>query len=106
MNRAILAGAIYFAVVFAAGFALGTLRVLVVAPLIGPVGAVVMELPVILAASWLACGWTVRRLKVAPATIDRLVMGATAFVILIAAEFAMSTLLFGRLPAEFWASYA
>jgi hypothetical protein len=106
MHGAILAGAVYFAIVFALGFVLGTLRVLVIAPLLGPVGAVMLEVPVILAASWLACGWTLRKVTVAPAMPDRLAMGVTAFALLIAAEFAVSTVVFGRSPADFWASYA
>ncbi|HVS16996.1 MAG TPA: hypothetical protein VMT18_00245 [Planctomycetota bacterium] len=35
MKRVLLAGAPHFALVFAAGFALGTLRVLVLAPRLG-----------------------------------------------------------------------
>ena len=52
--RSLLAGAAYFAVVFATGFALGVVRVLVTAPRLGETGAVLLEVPIILAASWFA----------------------------------------------------
>ncbi len=54
--RAVLAGVLYFGLVFALGFILGTLRVLVLEPRLGSTGAVLLELPVMLAASWLLCG--------------------------------------------------
>ncbi|WP_309603794.1 hypothetical protein [Phenylobacterium sp.] len=99
--RATGAGAVYFAIVFAWAFALGVVRVLVVAPRVGEVAAVLVEAPLVLAASWLACRWTVRRLGVGPAVGERLIMGALAFLLLMIAEFALSLLAFGR-PARAW----
>ena len=55
------AGAAYFAIVFAVGFVLGALRVTFLAPAVGPLPAVALELPVMLAASWWTCGWLMRR---------------------------------------------
>ena len=46
------AGATYAVSVFVVGFALGTLRVLVVAPRLGDTVAVTLEAPVMLLASW------------------------------------------------------
>lgn len=57
MMRAALAGLAYFTLVFAAGFGLGTLRVLALAPILGEGGAVLLELPIILAIAWMACRW-------------------------------------------------
>lgn len=51
--RALKAGAIYFVAVFTLGFCLGVLRTLVLVPRLGETLAVLAELPVILAASWL-----------------------------------------------------
>ena len=99
--RATGAGAIYFAIVFAWAFALGIVRVLVVAPRLGEVAAVLIEAPLVLAASWLACHWTVRRLGVGPSVGERLILGAVAFLLLIIVEFALSVLAFGR-PASAW----
>jgi hypothetical protein len=105
MSAAIRAGAVYFAFVFLAGFALGTLRVLVVAPRLGATVAVLLEAPVILAISWAACGWCLRRLK-PPATVSaRATMGAVAFALLMSAELGLSVLVFGRSIAAHFADY-
>lgn len=96
MNRALKAGAAYFATVFALGFVLGTIRVLMLAPLIGEWLATVVELPVMLAASWLLCGWVLRRWQVPSSLADRLVVGVFAFVLLIAAEILLGLTLLGR----------
>ena len=76
---------LYFAAVFALGFALGTLRVLWIAPRTGETVAVLAELPVMLGASWLAARALTRRYA-----IDRagaaLAMGAIAFALLMGAE--------------------
>ena len=56
MGRVLKAATAYFALVFAAGFVLGTLRTLWLAPALGPMLAVAAELPVMLGVSWLACG--------------------------------------------------
>jgi len=62
MTPRALAGALVYAlVVFAVGFAIGTLRVLVVEPRLGPVLSVAIEIPIMLAVSWLAAHPIVRR---------------------------------------------
>ncbi len=91
-----LAGFTYFGVVFALGFALGTLRILVVKPRLGEGLAVGLELPIMLALSWFACRWLVARFAL-PATLRAcLVMGALAFAMLMGAELMLSMLVFGR----------
>lgn len=102
--RACIAGAAYFAAVFAAGFALGVLRTTVLTPAIGRLAAVAIELPVILAIAWVACGAVLRR--VALTRSEATMMGAVAFVLLMAAEAALSVLLFGRSLPEHFALYA
>lgn len=104
MQTSLRAGGLYFAIVFAAGFVLGALRVLVLAPRLGELLAVLAELPVMLAIAWLVCGWLIERLRVPPRLGPRLVMGSVAFSLLIAAEVGLSMLLFGRSLPEFWAS--
>jgi len=100
MTRALRAGAFYFAIVFAVGCVLGTLRVLVLIPRWGEVAAVLAELPVMLAVSWGVCRSLVERFGVASAVGPRLVMGGLAFAMLIAAEFGLGTFAFGRALAD------
>ncbi len=95
MARAALAGLVYFAIVFAIGFVLGSIRVLLVAPVLGALGAVLVELPVILLACWLAAGWLARWLSPQSAS-DALIMGAVAFMCLMIAEFSLADLAFDR----------
>src|SRR5260370_35001024 len=57
-------GAVYAIIVFLIGFILGTIRVLLLAPRLGETIAVIVEAPVILAASWFVCRWCVDRLDV------------------------------------------
>ena len=94
--RAALAGAIYFLVVYAVGFALGTVRVLLVTPRLGATAAVLMELPFMLTASWLACRLIVRRMAVPPSLSARLTMGASAFALLMVVETAVGMAAFGQ----------
>lgn len=106
MARALSAGLLYFLLVFAAGSVLGTARVLVVAPLVGSPGAVLIELPVMLAWSWLACGFVIGRTSLEQRPSLRLTMGLSAFALLIAAELGLSVLLLGRTASEHLAHYA
>jgi len=105
MIQALRAGAAYVAVVFLAGFVLGTVRVLVVAPRLGAIVAVFIEAPVILAVSWAVCRGCVARFRVAPARGPRLMMGGSAFVLLMALEAALSVLAFGRSLADHLGAY-
>ncbi|MCM0020748.1 MAG: hypothetical protein NBV67_12195 [Tagaea sp.] len=100
------AGAVYFALIFALGFVLGTARVLAVAPAIGELLATTIELPIMLAASWIVCGWCLRRFDVPAVWTHRATMGAVAFALLMAAEASLSILLAGRSLAEHLARYA
>ena len=105
MPPVISAAALYFAIVFAAGFGLGTLRVFVIAPALGEGAAVALELPVMLALSWLACRQVLLRIPVAPSPAPRLAMGGLAFALLMAAELVLSVAAFGRTVADHIAAY-
>jgi len=104
MSRILLNSSAYVASVFAAGFVLGVLRTLVLVPLLGELAAVVIELPVILTIAWLVCTRILRRWPLSPHSA--LGMGTIAFLLLMAAEAGLSTLLAGRSLAEHLALYS
>ncbi len=89
MRPALLAGLVYFAVVFAAGFALGVPRTLVLEARVGELGAVLVEMPVILAVCWWSAGRVARRFAVPGDVRARVAMGGAAFALLMAAEWAL-----------------
>ena len=107
MMRAIAAGAVYFLLVFALGFALGTLRTLFVAdaPGKGRLLGVLIELPIMLITSWLICAAVIRRLRVPADAASRLLMGGIALLSLLLAEMLVGVLLFDRTPAAHFALY-
>ena len=96
MTTALKAGATYFALVYLVGFVLGTLRVLLLAPRIGEIAAVLLETPVMLAASWISSRWCTRRFGVPSEVRPRLAMGGAALALLILGEVGVSILAFGR----------
>lgn len=96
MQKALHAAGYYFTIVFAIGFALGTVRTLAIAPLAGETFAVALELPAMLLASWIVCGLAIRRCQVTDDLTTRLAMGLAAFGLLMGAELLVSMLIFGR----------
>lgn len=97
MNRFPVAHAAlaYWAWVFAAGFALGTVRTLWLAPRLGPLAAVAAELPIMLAISWIAARRIIARHAIV-GHADALAMGALAFALLLLAEAALARVLGGQ----------
>jgi hypothetical protein len=70
---------------------------LVLIPRFGdPVTAVILELPIMLTLSWLACRWLIARFDVPVSFSARLVMGGLAFMTLMIAELGVSIFGFGR----------
>lgn len=96
MPKFVSAAFVYFAIVFALGFALGTIRVLMTAPAIGEGWATVTELPVMLAVSWVVCAWAIRRFAVPPQSGPRAAMGLLALLLLLTAETVLGVAGFGR----------
>ncbi len=95
-RSAVLAGLAYFAVVFPVAFAFGTFRTLVLAPVIGKMAAVMTELPLLLAVSWISSLWLVGRFGVSANMAERLIMGGVAFAVLMVAEACLAVLGFGQ----------
>jgi len=100
------AGLAYFAVMFMFGFVLGALRVSLVAPRLGELVAVLIELPLMLAASWFVCRRLTTILAVPARVADRLAMGALAFGLLMITELALAGPLFGRSASQSLAGMA
>lgn len=88
----------YLGVIFALGFVLGTVRTLWLAPLVGPV------LAVLLGASWYWAGRVLARWPL-PTRQAALAMGALAFALLLAGEWALGQAL-GQSSAEWLAALA
>jgi hypothetical protein len=74
----------YFAVVFAIGFALGVVRVLVVVPMLGERAAELVEMPLMIAASALAARWLVGRFRLGVGSAAT--AGVLALALLVGAE--------------------
>jgi hypothetical protein len=100
MNRAILAGCIYAVALFALGFLLGTIRVLIIVPMTGELAATFLELPVMLTAAYFACRWIVGRWQVPSRNAARLLMGAAFLLVLLGLETLLGLALMGRSWAE------
>jgi hypothetical protein len=92
----------YWAMVFALGFVLGTLRVLWLAPLVGLIPATLIELPVMLGASWLASGWLVRHFAITDSGAA-LATGGLAFALLMGAECALAVAMMGQTAGQWLA---
>lgn len=101
----LIAGIVYSAVVFAAGFVFGTIRTIVLAPAIGPLAAVIVELPFMLAIAWFACRRIVRRFAVPADSAPRWTMGTAAFALLMIAEYLLAIALAGTSLPAYLAQY-
>ncbi len=104
-RQSMMAGTVAFIAVFATGFVLGTIRVLVVAPRLGPLAAVLIEIPLILVASWRVTGWAIQRWVVDRRYAERIRMGAIAFALLIAAEAVLGIAVFRQSPGQWLSSF-
>ena len=80
-------GVLYFALVFAVGIVLGTVRSLWVVPRLGVRTAELMEQPIMLGISILAARWVVRRVGVPPQWQTRLAIGCIALGLMLVVEF-------------------
>lgn len=85
--RIIGAGAAYCALVFGAGFVLGTARTLWLVPRVGARTAELMETPIMLGVIIVAAQWVVLRFGVPVTAAARLGMGCLALLLLFIMEF-------------------
>jgi hypothetical protein len=77
----------YFALVFGAGFVLGTARVLWIAPQFGAQAAELAEAPVMLVVIFFAARWITNRFTIPSSATMRLGVGLFALACLLAVEF-------------------
>jgi hypothetical protein len=98
------AGVFYLALVFGAGFVLGTVRTLWVVPRVGTRIAELMEAPIMLVVTIVAARWIVLRLAVPFEPSARLGMGCIALALLLVAEFGFVLSLRGMSIREYLAT--
>ena len=101
MPPVVKAALAYTLPVFALAFLLGALRVTLVAPQTGPLIAVALEVPVVLALSWVVAGRALRRWPLPFA--QRAALAVLSFACLMALEL-LTALAFGQTPAQFLAA--
>jgi len=87
VKQTLKAGALYFSLVFATGFVLGTVRILCIVPRVGARIAELMETPIMFVVTILAARWVVRRPSFSPTPARRLGVGFVALGLLVVAEF-------------------
>jgi hypothetical protein len=104
MANALFTGLLYFLAVFTFAFAMGVTRELVVAPRVGSTVAVLMEIPLIIVASWIVAHRLLRNRAFTVA--QRATMGATAFALTLASEAVLSGIIRGQSIADWVAGLA
>jgi hypothetical protein len=98
------AGLSYFAAVFGMGFALGLIRTLWLVPQVGARVAELIEMPFMILVSIIACRSVTRRFTVPNSLRPRIGVGLLGLALLVGAELAMNSLLFGRPVSEYLTS--
>lgn len=104
IKSALYAGTAYFLVLFALGFALGTVRILIVAPAIGEFAAILAEVPIMISAAYFLCRWILRRWHIPNDRAIRAAMTGWFLILLASFETLFGALLFGRTVADQWSA--
>lgn len=98
------AGVLYFALVFGAGFVLGTIRTFWIVPSLGTRTAELTEAPIMFVITLVAARWVARRLLLPPTLSTRLGVGFVALGILLVAEFTVVLWLRGLTISKYLAT--
>lgn len=96
------AAVIYFALVFGAGFVLGTIRVLWLVPAIGMRTAELLEMPVMLGVIVLSARWVAAHVRVPLTAPSRLGMGGMALALIVILEFTGVLWIRGLTIGQYW----
>jgi hypothetical protein len=91
--RIVKQAALYFVLVFGAGFILGPIRILLVIPRVGVRAAELMEAPIMLMVTIAVSRWMVRRFPEPSNLPSRLAMGFLALALMLGAEFSLAYVL-------------
>ena len=90
----------YFLIVFGAGFLLGTIRVLLILPVLGERVAELLEMPFMLIFIVLAARWIDRRFLMGVDDRGRIRVGVLATGLVLSAEFIVGIALRGMTPRD------
>lgn len=102
--KSIKAAVLYFALVLGTGFVLGTIRTLWILPHFGTRWAELMEMPLMLAVSFITARWIVQRFAIPFTVSNRLGMGCIALALMLIAEFTLVLRLRGLSIGEYLAT--
>lgn len=105
LGRAAVAGTLYCGIVFAAGFAFGAVRILILVPAFGSLVAVLLEMPFILGVSVVVADRLVGLRRVGDTVAERLTMGGAALALLLVVETGLAMVLTGQSLTQHLASY-
>jgi len=98
------AALLYFGIVFGAGFVLGAIRTLWVAPRVSSRTAELMEAPLMLAVTVITARWIVARFAVPTMALARLELGGIALALMLLAEFGLVAWLRGISIKKYFAT--
>lgn len=90
----------YFACLFATGFLLGTIRVLLIVPRLGERTAELLEMPFMLVAILIAARWINQQYLSSAEPFQRLGVGFIALLFMLIADFGVGVFLRGMQPLE------
>ncbi|MCC6510169.1 MAG: hypothetical protein IT423_13770 [Pirellulaceae bacterium] len=90
-------GLMYFTIVFAAGFLLGTLRVMLLVPTLGARNAELLEMPIMLVVVYVVGSWVAGQ---ANSRRQALAVGLLGLMILLTAEVGLAAVLFNKSPID------
>jgi len=95
------AAAVYFGIVFGAGFLLAMVRVPFLVPRLGERVAELVEMPFMLVAIFLAAGYVARKYRTIVSGRGWLVVGVLALVLMLAAELMLAVVLADRSVGDY-----
>ena len=98
------ASLLYFALVFGTGFILGPIRILWLIPQVGERSAELMELPLMIAVSYLAARWIVRLFSLPSIRSIRIRVGLLALTLVLISEISLGLWIRGISLSEYFNS--